>query len=53
MNKKAMSAWIWVLIILVVVLIGLVVYFTLTNGGGSSALNVAGSIPQPPALPTG
>ena len=47
-----MSAWIWILIILILIGVGIGIYFWLT-GDSSSIANGGGSIPQPPALPTG
>ena len=53
-NKRAMSGWIWALIAVAVIAVGVGAYILLT-GDGSSALNLGGSagssIPQPPALP--
>lgn len=43
-NKRGMSAWIWILIILILAAIGVSAYFLLFGGN---------SIPQPPALPSG
>jgi flagellar basal body-associated protein FliL len=42
-NKRG-SAWIWILIILILVALGIGAYFLLSTGG---------SVPQPPALPSG
>tara|TARA_Y100000310_G_scaffold253708_1_gene260634 strand:- start:84 stop:224 length:141 start_codon:yes stop_codon:yes gene_type:complete len=43
-NKRG-SAWIWILIILILIAVGIGAYFLLTGGSGS--------VPQPPALPSG
>jgi len=40
--KKA-SIWIWLVVILLIIAVGIVLYFWLINGGNS--------IPTPPALP--
>ena len=53
-NKRAMSGWIWALIIIAIIVIGVLIYFSLTGGsdGGSTILSGGSSIPQPPALPS-
>ena len=54
-SKRGLIAWIWVLINLIIIAVGIGLYFLLTGGsdGGSSILGGGSSIPQPPALPTG
>jgi len=42
-QKKGMGAWIWILILIVLLGAGIGAYFLLSGG----------SVPQPPALPTG
>ena len=51
-NKRGMSAWTWILIILIVLAVGIGAYFLLT-GDSSPIAGGGSSIPQPPALPTG
>jgi len=41
-NKRGISGFIWIMIILVVVFIGIVAYLKISGGG---------SVPLPPALP--
>ena len=49
-NKKGISAWIWILVI--IILIVAVVYFLLTGGSDGGSSNFLGSsIPTPPSLP--
>jgi len=43
-SKRGMSAGIWILIILILIAMGVGIYYFLIGGG---------SIPQPPALPSG
>ena len=52
-SKRGMSAWIWILIILIIEAVGIDAYFLLTSGNGSSIISGGNSIPQPPALPSG
>ena len=40
-QKRGISVWGWILIILIILAIGIGVYFLISSGG----------IPQPPALP--
>ncbi len=49
-SKKGMSAWIWILIFLIIVAAGIGIYFLLT-GDSYPIANAGNSIPQPPALP--
>jgi len=51
-TQKKSKAWIWILIILLLIAAGIGIYFWL-SGGSIPAGSSAGSIPQPPALPTG
>jgi len=51
-KQKRGSAWIWSLIILIVLAVAIGVYFLL-SGDGTSIIPVGSSIPQPPALPSG
>jgi len=51
-NKRG-SALNWILIIMIILAVGLGVYFVLTSGNGSSIISHGSSIPQPPALPSG
>ena len=51
-QKRGLSALVWILIILVIIAIGVGVYFFLTKDGGS-LIGGGSSIPQPPALPAG
>jgi len=53
-NKKG-GIIMWVIIILILLAVGVGLYFWLTGGsdGGSSILSGGNSIPQPPALPSG
>jgi len=48
-NKKGMSKWIWILIILILIVGGVVVWLLVSGDGGS--LFGGSSIPSPPALP--
>tara|TARA_Y100000310_G_scaffold342929_2_gene448286 strand:- start:384 stop:542 length:159 start_codon:yes stop_codon:yes gene_type:complete len=50
-NKRGISGLIWILIILVLIAVGIGVYFLLT-GDSSSVVSGGNSIPQPPALPS-
>lgn len=56
-KQKKGSAWIWVLVALILVGIGVGAYFLLFSGDTgtviSAGTNAGGSIPQPPALPSG
>ena len=49
-QKRGMSTGAWILIVLILIAVGIGVYFLLT---GDSSLIASGgsSIPQPPALP--
>ena len=49
-NKKGMSGWVWILIGVIVILIGLGIYFWFSGDGGS-VIPASNSIPSPPALP--
>ena len=51
-NKRG-STLLWILIILFVISAGIFVYFLLSGDGVTPAVNTGGSIPQPPALPSG
>lgn len=54
-NKKG-GALMWIIIIVVLMLIGVGVYFWLSGDAGSAisaGTNAGSSIPQPPALPSG
>ena len=44
-----MSKWIWILIILTLVLVGVVIWALVSGGDGGSLFG--GGIPSPPALP--
>jgi len=50
-KSKRGSAWIWILIIFALIIVGIVIYFLLT-GDSSSIASSGSSIPQPPALPS-
>jgi|TARA_B100002003_G_C14025835_1_gene494604 flagellar basal body-associated protein FliL len=54
-KSKRGSAWIWILIIFILVVIGVVAYFVLSGGdttpGVNAGINAGASIPKPPALP--
>ena len=55
-NKKGMGVGAWILIILIILVIGVIFYVLLSEDAGTVASGgnaLAGSIPQPPALPTG
>ena len=55
-NKKGMGVGAWILIILIILVIGVILYVLLSGDAGTVASGgnaLAGSIPQPPALPTG
>lgn len=53
-NKRGLSALIWILIIVVIiVVIALVVYMIMSGNGASGIYPSGGSIPTPPALPSG
>jgi uncharacterized membrane protein YczE len=41
-NKRGMSAWIWILIVMALIGLGVGIYFL-----------VSGSVPTPPSLPLG
>lgn len=49
-QKRGMSGWIWILMILAVLAIGIGAYFLL-SGDGNSIISGTSSIPNPPALP--
>ena len=54
-NKRGMSAGVWLIILLVLLSIGVTIFFWL-SGDESSATNIikniGNSVPQPPALPS-
>ena len=49
MNKKGMESWIWILVVVILIVVGIIVYSLMTGDGGSILGSV--SIPEPPALP--
>ncbi len=49
-NKKA-SAWIWVIILIVLIIIGSLILYFVLKGNGTVNFPVGNSLPQPPALP--
>mgnify|MGYP001571434476 CR=1 FL=1 len=50
-QKRGMSAWIWILIVLTIIIIGVIIYL-LINGDSIIPAGIGGSsIPQPPAFP--
>jgi len=53
LTEKKSRAWIWILVVLVILLIGGVVAYFLLSGNGGSIIPSGNSIPQPPALPSG
>ena len=50
-EQKKSKSWKWILGILVLIAIGVGIYFWLSGGDSSSILGSGNSIPQPPALP--
>jgi hypothetical protein len=51
-NKKAMSKFMWILIILILMALGIILYSGFMGGDSSSMLGGLGtSIPSPPPLP--
>ena len=49
-NKRG-SAWIWIIILVILIIVsGIILYFAL-SGNDSGFLGGGSSIPQPPALP--
>jgi len=51
-QKRGIGALIWILIILILIAVGALVYFSVSGGDGvSSIIGGGSSIPQPPALP--
>jgi uncharacterized membrane protein len=48
-NKRGMEKWIWIMIILII--LGIVIYFIMVGDGGISIIGGGNTIPQPPALP--
>jgi hypothetical protein len=53
--KKKSRWWIWLIVILIIAAIGIGVFFLVTSGDSSYAIDAgtsaANSVPQPPALP--
>jgi len=49
-NKKGLGALGWILIILILIVVGVIVYFLLTGNSPIGSLG-GSSIPSPPALP--
>lgn len=51
-NKKG-GALIWIILLVILILIGVGVYFWLSGDTGTATTTGGNSIPSPPALPAG